>query len=214
MDFEGLMQQLTNQLKELPGEEAQLKMAPVNRKLLLEEYRENQKNAKQSAVLVIVYPMETSLFTILMLRPSEFGIHSDQISFPGGRFEEVDQNLQETALRETTEELGIDAAGLKVLGALTPVYIPVSNFLVHPFVASCNHRPLLLPNPAEVREVIDTNLKMFLDEKVKGHGQFFSGTKNNIVAPFYKINGYKIWGATAMILSELSHILKRVMIDA
>ena len=158
--------------------------------------------------MIILYPFQNAVYTVLTLRPSEFGIHSDQVSFPGGRFEEEDNDLQTTALRETREELGIDPSQLSVAGKLTTVYIPVSNFLVHPFVAVSPKRPQFFLNPYEVREIIETDIRIFSDDKIRGESMFGSGDKKNIEAPFYEVNKHKIWGATAMILSELENILQ------
>src|ERR1043165_7243496 len=141
MDFENFTKQLKNRMAHpLPGEMAQFKMAPAGRLNFKEYYEQGIKNAKQSAVLICLYPYQDSIYTVLTLRPFEFGIHSNQVSFPGGRFEEDDKNLQATALRETFEEIGVKSSQLNVIGELSPIYIPVSNYLVHPFIAASSSR--------------------------------------------------------------------------
>jgi len=212
MDFESFTTQLKHLLTlPLPGEAAQLKMVPTKRLSFKEYYERGMKNAKQSAVLICLYPHQESIYTVLTLRPSEFGIHSDQISFPGGRFEEADESLEVTALRETQEELGVEISALEVIGKLTPIYIPVSNFLVHPFIAVSSVRPKFSLNKFKVKEIIETEINIFLKEEIKGQGIFLSKKKKKIEAPFYEVQGYKIWGATAIILSELEAILRPIL---
>ena len=185
MDFENFTRQLKHLLTlPLPGEAAQLKMVPTKRLSYKEYYEQGMKNAKQSAVLICLYPHQDSICTVLTLRPSEFGIHSDQISFPGGRFEEADESLEVTALRETQEELGVEISTLEVIGKLSPVYIPVSNFLVHPFIAVSSLRPKFSLSKYEVKEIIEAEISIFLKEEIKGQGIFLSGTQQRITTPF------------------------------
>jgi 8-oxo-dGTP pyrophosphatase MutT (NUDIX family) len=208
MNFEHFIRQLTDRLTQpLPGEEGQLKMAPVQRKDLIEYYRAGSKDPMQSAVLVCLYPHQNSIYTVLMLRPAEQGAHSDQVSFPGGRFEEADGTLEVTALRETHEELGIEPDSLTLVGKLTPVYIPVSNFQVHPFVAASSKRPQFSLNKFEVKKIIEEEMGTLFNDATKGHGAFVSASRWNIEAPYYEVQQHKIWGATAMILSELENII-------
>ena len=186
-------------------------MAPVQRKDLIEYYKAGSKDPMQSAVLICLYPHENSIYTVLMLRPSEQGAHSDQVSFPGGRFEEADQTLEATALRETREELGIKSASLEIMGKLTPVFIPVSNYLVHPFVAASLHRPQFSLNRFEVKQIIEEEVGTLLNEAIKGRGAFVSALRWKIEAPYYEVQQHKIWGATAMILSELETIIRPLL---
>src|ERR1051325_6848444 len=147
MNFQTFTQQLKQRLtQQLPGEEVQFKMAPTRRLTYREYYEQGMKSAMQSAVLVCLYPIENKINVALMLRPTEPGVHSDQVSFPGGRFEETDESLEATALREAHEEVGIESSTLSVLGKLTPLYIPVSNYMVHPFIAVSNSRPIFSLN--------------------------------------------------------------------
>ncbi|MEO5675797.1 MAG: CoA pyrophosphatase [Chitinophagales bacterium] len=214
MDFGLFIQKLENQLKlELPGENAQWRMAPVQRKALMENYYAGLTDPKKSAVLICLYPYQDSVFTLLTLRPAEFGIHSDQISFPGGKYEVSDLNLEATAFRETKEELGIDGNLLSIIGMLTPVYIPVSNFIVFPFIASADKRPDFILNEMEVKQVIETDLTVFLDDSIKSISYFLSPGRS-IEAPYYGVKQQKIWGATAMILSEFEEILRPLFIHS
>ena len=209
MNFEGFIQNLNARLAQpLPGEEAQLRMAPARRLTLSEYYELRNHDPVQSAVLVCLYPALQSVFTVLMLRPSEQGVHSDQVSFPGGRFEENDVILENTALREAYEEIGIKQSEVHVLGRLSPLYIPVSNYLVQPIVGFTSQQPSFIPNHHEVIRVIELDCNYFLNGGVRGEFTFKSGTGIEIEAPFYEIQQLKVWGATAMILSEFESILQ------
>jgi 8-oxo-dGTP pyrophosphatase MutT (NUDIX family) len=209
MNFQLFIQKLKDQMEQpLPGEVAQLKMAPAQRLAYMEYFNAGLKDSNQSAVLICLYPHLNSIYTVLMLRPSEQGAHSDQVSFPGGKFEDGDGSLEATALREAQEEVGIEPSSLVMIGKLTPVYIPVSNYLVHPFIAASFIRPDFSMNTREVKQIIETEITPFLNEAIKSHGIFNSGLRVEIEAPFYEIQKHKIWGATAMILSELETILQ------
>lgn len=192
----------------LPGENAQFKMAPQNR-LAMHEYHDlASRNPHRSAVLICLFPGEHYISTLLMLRPDEKGAHSGQISFPGGKYEEQDADLQATALRESREEVGIEPETVTVLGAMTPLYIPVSNYLVQPFLATLEVKPDWKRNDQEVKQIIETDLRLLRDHSLKHQG-IFSGWKGmQINAPYYNLYGHKVWGATAMMLSELEHLLQ------
>jgi 8-oxo-dGTP pyrophosphatase MutT (NUDIX family) len=211
MNFENFIQKLRARLAQpLPGEEAQFKMAPARRLTLKKYYELRNGDPMYSAVLVCLFPMKQSIFTVLMLRPpSELGAHSNQVSFPGGRFEESDVTLENTALREANEEIGMNQAEVQLLGRLSPLYIPVSNYLVQPIVGFVSQQPEFILNDLEVTRVLETDCKYFLDEGIKGESTFKSGI-GDIEAPFYKIHELKVWGATAMILSEFESILREI----
>ncbi len=187
----------------LPGEKAQRMMAP--------EFRGepwHQSDPVRAAVLILMYAYGDRISLALIKRNVYEGPHSAQVSFPGGAWEESDGSLKMTALRETREELGINEK-VTVLGTLTGLYIPVSNFMVTPFVGYLNHRPLFHPDPTEVQYVIEAPLESLMDpvnrrsETVSRNGQY-------MVVPYYSIKGEKIWGATAMILSEYLQLASRM----
>ena len=208
MDFLLLVHRIKERLKQpLPGESAQFKMAPALRLTIKEYYQQAERNPRESAVLICIYPFKGSVYTVLMLRPTEKGAHSNQVSFPGGRFEKLDSNLQNTALREAKEELGIDPDKVELIGELSSVYIPVSNSLVHPFIGILMDRPSFTKSDFEVEEIIEIDLALFADPRIIKTGQF-SGLNNlQIEAPYFDLHDQKIWGATAMILSELLVVL-------
>jgi len=182
--------------QQLPGERAQLMMAPTFRG----SFQESSEPA-QAAVLALLYLRRKEVHLVFIKRNEYEGHHSAQVSFPGGAREPGDRTLQETALRETREEIGI-MANIQILGALTPLHIPISNFMVHPFVGWTGHSPEFHPDPTEVQYIIEVGLQELMDpsncdtETIYHH-------QRNIQAPFYRVGDEKIWGATAMMLSEL-----------
>ncbi len=182
--------------RKLPGEEAHLKMSPSFRGDINE-----QKDPVEAAVLALFYASERNTHLVFIKRNEYDGPHSAQVSFPGGAREPVDKTREETALRETREEVGIKGR-VEILGALTPLHIPISNFMVYPYVGWMEEAPLFRPDPTEVQYVIEAPLSALLDpgnsrsETLKHHGQFME-------VPFYSVSNEKIWGATAMMLSEV-----------
>lgn len=138
------------------------------------------------------------------------GPHSGQVSFPGGKQEENDENLQKTALREAKEELGIDIEGVEVIGTMTGLYIPISNFLVYPYLGIMDTKPDFRPDPVEVRQIIEIRLDQLLDGvNIKRKPIMISLIGKEIETPYFDLEGQTIWGATAMILSELRELLIR-----
>jgi 8-oxo-dGTP pyrophosphatase MutT (NUDIX family) len=208
MNFESFIMHLKAALLQpLPGEEAQLKMAPQSR-LRYNDYRVSYANARQSAVLIAVYQKNNAPHTILILRAEKQGVHSGQVSFPGGSYEAHDFTIEETALREAEEELGIEREKVKILGKLTPLIIPASNFHVQPFLGLLPEVPSLRLNDAEVMGVVEVELFKLTSSLIKSRGSFAGRNGGMLDAPFYDIAGNKVWGATAMILSELEEMIR------
>lgn len=190
-----------NLSKELPGVSAQLNMAPTL--LNGEDFPLTpSQNAKQSAVLIVLFPQNGCTYTVFIKRPAYNGVHSGQVSFPGGKFEKEDIDLMATALRETHEEVGIRPQEVEVIGKLTPLFISVSNMLVHPYVAIMPQPPTIKIDNHEVEYTIHPSLN-----DLKNVNNQFSKTiltpGRNIVAPYIAVEGEMIWGATAMIVAEL-----------
>lgn len=181
----------------LPGLSAQITMAPRPRPL----YPPEGSRPRQAGVLLLLYPIQGQLHLAFTVRPTHLEYHAGQVSFPGGGMEDGDRTLVETALRETHEELGISLDSIEILGPLTPLYVPPSHNCIHPFVAYHPGHPLFQPDPLEVAELLEIPLATFLnptirqEERVEREGMEFT-------IPYYAIGGYKIWGATAMILAE------------
>src|SRR5690606_7847625 len=126
----------------LPGEAAHLKMSPSLRVRTSEVAKQPGFNPKQSAVIILLYPENDIWYNVLIKRPEYKGTHSGQIAFPGGRFEENDVTFDITALRECEEEIGVSRELITVLGKLTEIYIPPSNFMVHPYIGYCEEKPV------------------------------------------------------------------------
>ena len=166
--------------------------------------------ARQAGVLVLLYPLMDELHVVLTRRTDTLRGHSGQISFPGGKRDPHDRSLVDTARRETCEELGICADDLDIIGSLSTVYIPPSNFEVYPSVAMLPDVPHFSPNPAEVAEVFSVPLAALLDHSFKASEyRDFQGT--SYLIPYYALNGHKVWGATAIMLSELEGRLRAVL---
>ena len=192
--------------KGLPGVQAQQKMSPSLRNHSSEKSDPNL--ARDSSVLILFYQKGEHLFFPLIERTSGDHKHSGQISLPGGKYELSDEDLFETAIRETEEELGLDRNKIHILGPTTGIYIPVSNFQVQPIVAYYDGLPQFKADTFEVNQIIETNIQDVFKAESKSEETIH---KNGfeIRAPFYDIKGYKVWGATAMIVSELEELLQR-----
>ncbi|GAB3734533.1 NUDIX hydrolase [Spirosoma lituiforme] len=195
-----LRQRLQNPL---PGEVAHKKMASTARYRL--GVKPNERT-RRSAVLICFYPYQHSIYLPLILRPQYDGVHAGQMAFPGGRMERIDENLTRTALREAQEEVGIRVSDVQVLGLLTELYIPPSNFYVQPVVGVLPYRPDFYPDPREVEAVVEVSLDTLLDETIVGDSQI-EVRGITVDAPFYQIQGYRVWGATAMMISELLMVM-------
>jgi 8-oxo-dGTP pyrophosphatase MutT (NUDIX family) len=188
----------------LPGTEAHLKMAPIGRIKNVEIYKPNE-NTRVSSVLLLFYPEEGRLHFPMIVRPQNSGVHSGQIALPGGKKDEEDEDLIATALRETEEEIGVRVSRDQILGQLSHLYIPPSNFLVYPFVAAIHEKPKFIPSVHEVDELLSIDLDNFLSHHSPLEREIEARYMKAKV-PCYELNGRVVWGATAMILSELQSI--------
>ncbi len=184
--------------------DAQVKMAPRPRTL----YRPDDKPGRplQGGVLVLLYPLDGRLAFALTRRTDQVDNHRGQISLPGGR-QESGETLTVTALRETCEELGICLDEGRILGQLAPLYIPPSDFEIHPFVAYAPARPHFQPAPAEVAELLEVPLARLLEPAVHVEEEWtLHGYQ--VMVPYYHLSEHKVWGATAIVLSEFEHRLR------
>jgi 8-oxo-dGTP pyrophosphatase MutT (NUDIX family) len=191
--------------KPLPGQWAQEKMYPSDRKIVLESEFAEMK-VRKAAVLLLLFSEDDVLFLVLTKRNPDLKEHAGQISFPGGSFERKDAKLERTARREAKEEIGINPDEVQILGTLSDVFIPNSNFLVKPFLSYCSTKPQFIKDEKEVQEILLVPLKDLLDESNrKEMFQIKNGEKVNI--PYFCLHDEIVWGATAIILSELKEIL-------
>lgn len=206
MDFFNIIvERLRNSLyKELPGLSAQTKMAPTLR--WAPEFPQHPNTTtRNSAVLISIFPDNESVKTILIKRTVYKGVHSGQISFPGGKTEESDASIVETALREAEEEVGINPQEVEVIGTLSTLFIPVSNLLVVPVIG-------IIPKPnnphlnlQEVEYTIHADL-MQLKKPENQSVKTICVNNTPVSAPYYSVGDEVVWGATAMIISELTEL--------
>lgn len=163
---------------------------------------------KLSAVLILLFKKDGVLHFVLTKRSNYDGIHSGQISFPGGKKEKADSSLEYTALRETYEEIGIPSLNIEVIGPLSELFIPPSNFHVTPFVGFLKSKPDFSPDPTEVASIIEVPVVKLLDENNLRIKHFEVSNHSSIEAPYFQLNDAEVWGATAMILSEFREIVR------
>jgi len=203
--------QLISKIEEIPkpGLAAQLKLAPPQRFGNEETLIKVPKNAKKAAVMMLLYPnKEQELSFCLIQRSTYNGKHSGQISFPGGKKEEEDTDFWATALRESQEEVGVNPAEVKLVTALSSTYIPPSNFYVCPYLAYTNQRPDFVAEEGEVDHVIEVPLSDLLEDSAIQDGPITASYAKEVVVPMFVFGTYRVWGATAMILSEAREIIR------
>jgi 8-oxo-dGTP pyrophosphatase MutT (NUDIX family) len=164
---------------------------------------------KKSGVLLLFYPDEGAVYFPLIKRPQYPGVHSGQVGFPGGKMEPSDPDILFTALRETEEEIGIDAGKVEVLGRLSDLYIPASNFLVTPVVGLIDQKPSFVPEQREVARIIATEVISLFHPEIRKQTQLAVGGGMYLNTPYFAVEQEVVWGATAMILSELVQVLEQ-----
>lgn len=162
--------------------------------------------------MALFYPdFKNGTKLLLILRKTYKGVHSNQIAFPGGKVEDGDVDLVHTALRETHEEVGVPPDKVMILKSLSTVYIPPSNYEVQPFVGMLDRPLSFVPQESEVESLIEVSLMDFLDDGLIFNQKLTTSYATNIEVPTFKLNGYTVWGATAMMLSEIKELLKQVL---
>lgn len=202
---EPLLALLRDELRgSLPGEVAQARMAPNPRSAdsSSEVFRTPGPDARHGGVLVLLYLYGGHVHLPLILRPTYSGVHSGQVGFPGGGREPEDLDLAATALREAWEEVGVTPAEVRVLGQLSPLFVFASNYLVLPTVGWCSSRPEFRNDPYEVAQLLETPLAHLLDPETTQRKDW-NLRGRTVEVPFFRVAGQSVWGATAMILSEL-----------
>lgn len=208
-----MLDHFINQIKtrladKLPGEHAQRLMMPVESTRA--RFDLNRPDAKKGGVLILFYAKTNSIFIPLTQRHDYGGTHGGQVSLPGGKMEDQDSSIIDTALRETHEEIGIHTNKIKVLGQLSDLYIPPSNFQVTPVVGYIDEHPSFDIDTYEVKELIEAPLTDLMDFERKKKKDIEVRGGYRINAPYFDIQGRVVWGATAMILSELHQIISEI----
>lgn len=188
----------------LPGIEAQFRMAPLSAGNIPDRGKP-PPGIRQSAVMLLLFNSESDTECILTLRSNALLHHGNQISLPGGR-KELDESAEETALRETYEEVGIHPDSVEILGQLTPLHVPVSGNVIQPVVGWMNGLPALRPDHREVAEAFTLPVRHFIDPVfLKKTNRILRGLDYEI--PYWDVHRIPLWGATAMILSEFCEII-------
>ncbi|MFI0491309.1 NUDIX hydrolase [Flavobacterium sp.] len=212
MNFQDFLEYVPKLIQvELPASEAHYKMAPLERILELNTIEIEKKNPKNAAVMMLFYPKNGKTHLVLIVRNSYEGVHSAQIAFPGGKYEIEDLIFENTALRETHEEIGIHPENIQIIMPFTRIYIPPSNFMVYPFLGICKEKLVFNPDVNEVAKIIELPLSVFLDDEILINTKMTTSYAKNISIPAFKIDEHIVWGATAMMLSELKEVFKKVL---
>lgn len=209
MEFDYLCSNLDQLIKmPLPGIDAHKTLSPLQRPLFT-KYN-IPLSAKKAGVLVLLYPNQNQETTILLTKRAQYkGTHSNQISFPGGKKDPEDRDLETTALRETYEEVGLPQTDIIVHKNLSSIYIPPSNFKVNAYLATVDYTPVFNKN-YEVEEIIHLTLEELLNPNNLTTFKTATSYTNHVEVPCFMFNEHCVWGATAMILSEVKEVLKNL----
>jgi len=193
----------------LPGQQAH---AEFSRNLRRTDYPVPD-SVKMAAVMILLFPDKHNQLQMVFTERAiteNADTHSGQMSFPGGKYDHTDRDLQFTALRETEEEIGVDRTSIKVIGQISPLYIPVSNFLAHPYVGYVDYQPEFVPEAREVAEVIYNPLQHLIDYIVPSSTDIQVRNYTFKDVPYFNIKGKVVWGATSMMLNEFLVAVRNV----
>jgi len=178
----------------------------------LTSMEERMKTARKSAVMALFYPNEENETKIvLILRKAYEGVHSNQVGFPGGKAEPEDANLEVTALRETEEEVGVQQDAIDIIRGITSTYIPPSNFMVQPYIGVLYTTPTFIPQPSEVESILEVSLHNLLSDASTIEKKLTTSYAVAINVPAFYLNDHVVWGATAMMLSEVKDIILKAI---
>lgn len=212
MNFQDFIQYIPQLIDApLPAFASHIKMDPKERVAALKTFTHKDKNPKKAAVLMLLYPKLGQTHLVLIERNSYKGVHSAQIAFPGGKFETNDFDYATTALRETEEEIGVFRQNIQIIKPFSALYIPPSNFLVHPFLGIATSELQFVLEPREVSSIIELPLIDFLDDALLCETKLTTSYATDITIPAFRIEHHHVWGATAMMLSELKEVLQSVL---
>ena len=197
---------LAIQRGQLPGEMAHAEMAPIQRPL--PDEARHWPDTRVAGVLILFYPHKGSTYTSLMMRPDYGGVHSRQVSFPGGGRENSDTDIRQTALREAQEEMNIDPKKVSVIGEISELYIPPSKSLVTPVLGYSHERPDFIPDEKEVSEIIEADFHRLIHPDCRTRVDIVRQDYTLREVPAFCYDNYVIWGATAMMLNEISWLME------
>lgn len=200
-----LAAQFQSPLFQLPGISSQKTMAPNGRMEYAQQYAGEYQ---ESAVMILLYPDKNNeAHTVFFERKTSNSVHSGQISLPGGRYEESDKNLMQTAIRETKEEIGVEVEAAKIIGRMTVLEVPVSGFKITPVIAYTEKVPTFIAEQAEVERIIPISIDDLLASNIQ-HASFPTIHNMKVKAPYYAIGNDQLWGATSMIIAEFKELMK------
>jgi len=207
MDFQRFITQLKITInKDIPGEESHQKMRVINDQSI--ELPFLKINSTPAAVLILLYLADNEIYFFLTKRTDELKHHKGQISLPGGT-QEGNEKLIDTALRETQEEIGINKTSISIIGTITPLFVPVTGFMIYPFIGYSLNKLDPKPDPVEVATIFSVNISDLLNKENRTTEQ-----RNirgyDVQVPYFKLNDYQVWGATSMILSEFRDLIKSI----
>lgn len=193
-------------VQQLPGDHAhqQMMAQPIGQRFKMQY----EKPPKNGAVMIVLYPDAGKIYFPLMQRPPYQGIHGGQVSLPGGKREETDSSLIETAIRETFEEMGVKIADHEVIGSLSDLNVTASNFIVKPIISILDSKPDFVRDPREVEQIFKAEIQHLIHPRTLQETELTVAREIRLKAPFFNIEDKVVWGATAMILSEFVEILK------
>ena len=205
MDFQRFISQLKITINnDLPGEESHQKMRVIYDQSI--ELPFSKINSIPAAVLILLYLADNEIYFFLTKRTDELKHHKGQISLPGGT-QEGNEKLIDTALRETQEEIGINKTSISIIGTITPLFVPVTGFMIYPFIGYSLNKLNPKPDPVEVATIFSVNISDLLNKENRTTEQ-----RNirgyDVQVPYFKLNDYQVWGATSMILSEFRDLIK------
>ena len=205
MDFQRFITQLKITINnDLPGEESHQKMRVIYDQSI--ELPFSKINSIPAAVLILLYLADNETYFFLTKRTDDLKHHKGQISLPGGT-QEGNEKLIDTALRETQEEIGINKTSISIIGTITPLFVPVTGFMIYPFIGYSLNKLNPKPDPVEVATIFSVNISDLLNKENRTTEQ-----RNirgyDVQVPYFKLNDYQVWGATSMILSEFRDLIK------
>ena len=212
MNFQEFLQYVPKLIEvSLPAFKSHVKMGPLERLQHYEQLNDADKNPKMAGVMMLCYPKDDKAHIVLIIRNTYKGIHSAQIAFPGGKYEQEDKDFAFTALRETQEEIGISPDQIEIVKSFTKLYITPSNFMVYPFLGISREKLTFIPDPNEVAAIIELPLSVLLNDSIVIETNVSTSYLGDIDITAFKIENKIVWGATAMMLSELKDVLNEVL---